>query len=296
MSKRTAHTHMIRVMTALLLYLGLWAQPATSANTVGSDVTIKTAISTEVSTDVSTDASTDASTDVSAATKIDQAQVLPTPFRAVYEADYKGLPIRATAIRELQQSAANQFILSSTATSFFASVSEVSNLTLTVKNHLIPIEYQYHRKGIGKNRHTALRFDWPAQRVIDEIQSTPWAMTIPTGTLDKLSYQLQMRYELLTAYQRGQPWPTLAYQVVDGGELKTYRFEVLGEENVDTPIGRFSALKIARVRTDSDRTTIFWLAPAYEFLLVRFLQEEQSGGFELLLKEAKFRGKVIAGT
>jgi hypothetical protein len=49
-------------------------------------------------------------------------------------------------------------------------------------------------------------------------------------------------------------------------------------------------------QADSDRTTIFWLAPAYEFLLVRFLQEEQSGGFELLLKEAKFRGEVIAGT
>ena len=159
----------------------------------------------------------------------------------------------------------------------------------------MPVEYQYHRKGIGKNRDASLRFDWPAQQVFSDAQPTPWALSIPMGTLDKLSYQLQMRYELLTAYQRGQPWPPLAYQVADGGELKTYRFEVLGEENVDTPIGRFTALKIARVRTDSDRTTIFWLAPAYDFLLVRFLQEEQKGGFELILKQANFRGEVVAG-
>jgi len=222
-------------------------------------------------------------------------QVTPTPFRAVYEADYKGLPIRATGIRELKQTGDNQFTLSSTATSFFASVSEESNFTLTPENRLMPVEYQYHRKGIGKNRDASLRFDWPAQQVFSDAQPTPWALSIPMGTLDKLSYQLQMRYELLTAYQRGQPWPPLAYQVADGGELKTYRFEVLGEENVDTPIGRFTALKIARVRTDSDRTTIFWLAPAYDFLLVRFLQEEQKGGFELILKQANFRGEVVAG-
>jgi len=272
---RTGYALLTRVLIALSLGLSLWIQPATGVEAAADNITMTTTTSVILPPTA-------------------PFQVTPTPFRAVYEADYKGLPIRATGIRELKQTGDNQFTLSSTATSFFASVSEESNFTLTPENRLMPVEYQYHRKGIGKNRDASLRFDWPAQQVFSDAQPTPWALSIPMGTLDKLSYQLQMRYELLTAYQRGQPWPPLAYQVADGGELKTYRFEVLGEENVDTPIGRFTALKIARVRTDSDRTTIFWLAPAYDFLLVRFLQEEQKGGFELILKQANFRGEVVA--
>ena len=273
---RTGYALLTRVLIALSLGLSLWIQPATGVEAAADNITMTTTTSVILPPTA-------------------PFQVTPTPFRAVYDADYKGLPIRATGIRELKQTGDNQFTLSSTATSFFASVSEESNFTLTPENRLMPVEYQYHRKGIGKNRDASLRFDWPAQQVFSDAQPTPWALSIPMGTLDKLSYQLQMRYELLTAYQRGQPWPPLAYQVADGGELKTYRFEVLGEENVDTPIGRFTALKIARVRTDSDRTTIFWLAPAYDFLLVRFLQEEQKGGFELILKQANFRGEVVAG-
>ncbi len=273
---RTRYVLLTRVLIALSLCLSLWIQPATGVEAAADNITMTTTTSVILPPTA-------------------PFQVTPTPFRAVYEADYKGLPIRATGIRELKQTGDNQFTLSSTATSFFASVSEESNFTLTPENRLMPLEYQYHRKGIGKNRDAILRFDWLAQQVFSDAQPTPWALSIPMGTLDKLSYQLQMRYELLTAYQRGQPWPPLAYQVADGGELKTYRFEVLGEENVDTPIGRFTALKIARVRTDSDRTTIFWLAPAYDFLLVRFLQEEQKGGFELILKQANFRGEVVAG-
>jgi len=273
---RTGYALLTRVLIALSMGLSLWIQPATGVEAAADNITMTTTTSVILPPTA-------------------PFQVTPTPFRAVYEADYKGLPIRATGIRELKQTGDNQFTLSSTATSFFASVSEESNFTLTPENRLMPVEYQYHRKGIGKNRDASLRFDWPAQQVFSDAQPTPWALSIPMGTLDKLSYQLQMRYELLTAYQRGQPWPPLAYQVADGGELKTYRFEVLGEENVDTPIGRFTALKIARVRTDSDRTTIFWLAPAYDFLLVRFLQEEQKGGFELILKQANFRGEVVAG-
>ena len=221
---------------------------------------------------------------------------VPTLFRAVYKADYKGLPIKATGIRELQQIGPNNYLLSSTATSFFASVTEQTAFSLTPDNRVLPTLYEYHRKGVGKNRDAILRFDWQANRVLNDVQDQPWSMAIPTGALDKLSYQLQMRHELLAAYQQGLPWPELTYEVADGGQLKSYSFEILGEETVKTPVGTFNALKITRTRQDSDRTTIFWLAPAYDFLLVRFLQrEDEGGGFELFLQEAQFDGAAIRG-
>jgi hypothetical protein len=217
-------------------------------------------------------------------------------FRAVYKADYKGLPIRATGIRELSRTADNDYLLSSSAKSFVASITEQSRFSLGDDNQIIPTEYQYHRTGIGKNRDATLSFDWAALLVENDVQARPWTMSVPLGALDKLSYQLQMRHDLAAAHQQDLPWPDLTYQVADGGQLKTYQFSVVGLELVTTPAGKFNALRVTRVRKDSDRVTDFWLAPEYDFMLVRFIQkEEDRGGFELMLKEATFRDEIVKG-
>ena len=88
---------------------------------------------------------------------IDQAHAEPVPFRATYKADYKGLPVSATGIRELTKLGENRFLLSSTAESFFASIVEQSVFQLDENDNAMPLEYQYHRTGIGKNRHDCAR-------------------------------------------------------------------------------------------------------------------------------------------
>ncbi len=119
-------------------------------------------------------------------------------------------------------------------------------------------------------------------------------MDIREGMQDKLSYQLKMRHELYKAWQAGKPWPELHYAVADGGHVKTYHFRVVGEEQVETPAGTFTAVKATRVRDDDDRVTWFWMLPEYEFLLVRFEQQEKDGGgFKLMLKEARFGDQPV---
>ncbi len=222
-----------------------------------------------------------------------QSLAEPTLFKAIYKADYKGLPISAKGIRELSRAEDGTFTLSSIATSLFASITETSQFKLD-ENKLIPLEYQYHRSGIGKKRDATLTFDWESNTVLNNVQQKPWKMDVPLGVLDKLLYQYQLREDLFTAYKTGADWPDLEYVVADGGRLKTYNFEVIGEEMIDTPVGKIKTIKATRVRDDRNRTSTFWLAPDYEFLLVRFQQiESDGGGFELLLKEAVFNGKPI---
>ena len=219
----------------------------------------------------------------------------PVLYRAVYKADYKGLPVSAKGIRELSRSDDGTYTLSSTATSFFTKIVEVSKFKL-VDEQVVPVEYQYHRSGIGKKRDAILSFDWENSKVLNNVQSKPWEMSIPEGTLDKLLYQLKMREDLVAARNEGLPWPTLDYQVADGGRLKKYQFEITGEEEIDTPVGKIKTIKAERVGNRRNRTTIFWLAPEYDFLLVRFQQYEEDGkGFELLLKEARFDGRELRG-
>ncbi len=216
----------------------------------------------------------------------------PTPYRAVYQADYKGLPINALAIRELSRDEKGTYRLSSSAKSFFASVTEFSEFVIQ-DEHVLPVQYQYHRSGIGKQRDAVLDFDWVNMKVLNNVQSKPWTMAIPVGTLDKLLYQLKVRQDLLRAHNQGQEWPLLKYQIADGGKLKTYEFKVIGEERVTTPLGELNAIKATRIKQRPNRKTTFWLAPEYEFLLVRFHQIENGKGFDLLLKEAEFGGKKL---
>ena len=217
----------------------------------------------------------------------------PSLFRAVYKADYKGLPISAKGIRELTQDETGRYLLSSIATSIFASITETTEFTIE-GSEVIPLEYQYHRSGIGKKRDTVLSFDWETGTVLNNVQNAPWSMDVPTGTLDKLLYQYKLREDLRAAYESGQPWPDLEYVIADGGKLKSYAFKVMGEEVIDTPLGKMNTIKAARVKDSRNRESIFWLSLEYEFLLVRFQQlEADGGGFELLLKEAEFAGKKL---
>lgn len=219
----------------------------------------------------------------------------PTPFKATYKATFNGIPISAKGTRELIRTEDNHFLLVSSAKSFLGSITEQTLVTLDDKNQISPLEYQYHRTGIGRNRDATLTFDWDAMRVLNDVQSKPWKMDISHGMQDKLSYQLKMREQLTAAYQRGEEWPPLDYHIADGGLGKHYVFEIVGEENVKTPAGVIRTFK-ARRANDDDRETVFWLAPDYEFLLIRFEQTEDDGdGFKLMLKEAVFDGVPITG-
>jgi hypothetical protein len=215
----------------------------------------------------------------------------PTPYRAVYKANYKGLPISATGVRELTKLPDGTYRLSSTAKSFLASIDEETLFRLEESAQVIPLRYQYHRKGVGRNRTAILTFDWEAMRVLNDVQDKPWQMKIEAGTQDKLSYQLAMQLALNAA--RHEPWPDMTYAIADGGQIKEYAFRVVGNETIDTPIGPVDTVKAVREQNPG-RTTHFWLAPAYEFLLIRFEQVEDDGdGFTLMLKEAEFGGRSL---
>ena len=78
----------------------------------------------------------------------------PTPFRALYQANYKGLPINAVGIRELRQIDSDTFLFSSSASTFFSSINEESQFNWDER--VIPIEYRYIRQGLGKDKNDLL--------------------------------------------------------------------------------------------------------------------------------------------
>lgn len=213
---------------------------------------------------------------------------LPHPFTATYQAEIKGFSV--TAQRSLSVRKDGLLELSFSARSLFAQIDESSRFNWLEGGQLQPQHYEYHRTGLGRDRHAKLSFDWPALTVTNDVQDKAWKMPLPAQAQDKLSYQLQLRHDLIN--QRTD----MQYEVADGGKLKTYGFELLGNEVLSTPLGSFNTVKVKRFRSHSDRQTIIWLAPDWDHLIIRIQHTSKDGkDYEISLAQAQVNGRTVKG-
>ncbi|MCD8514208.1 MAG: DUF3108 domain-containing protein [Nitrincola sp.] len=202
------------------------------------------------------------------------------PYRATYTNRVDAaVSFSGEAIRELKQLDQQTWEVSVEASAMMANIREASRIKV-VDGQIFPLQYDYKRRILTRNREAQLRFDWEAGQVTTDIDDKPWRMSIEPGVHDKLSYQLQMPHDLKMGLTR------LEYTVADGGHLQTYIFQVTGKDEVETPAGTFIAIRVERDRgEDSDRETLIWFAPELDYLVVRLEQVEPNGNrFALLLK------------
>lgn len=220
------------------------------------------------------------------ATISQRAFASPALFSAEYTADYKGLPVKAKGLRRLEKLDEDRYLLTSEANSMLFKVKETTEFRYE-DGRTIPVAYHYSRKGVGKSKKEAVFFDWDSnQATHDGGQSA-----LEAGTLDKLSYQYQLRLDLaaLAAAQTSEPseepTPLLTYIIADEEKRKTYSFRVAGEEVLDTPAGQMQTVRVDRIRENSERQTSLWLATEHNYILVRLVQLENDKGFELNLQK-----------
>ena len=119
-------------------------------------------------------------------------------------------------------------------------------------------------------------------------------VAVRPGALDKLSYQVKLRADVMKALASDDENVELTYLIADEEEFKQYRFKIIGEEVLATPLGEFNTVRVDRIRDTSERQTSFWLAIDYEFLLVKLKQlENKNRGFELNLQAATIAGMPL---
>lgn len=209
----------------------------------------------------------------------------PKPFKVEYILT-KGAVTLGEVTRELKRGSQNKFIYKSVSNpaGLFAFIAKdiivEQSLWMVGDSQIKPIDYVYSRSGGKKERKVHLNFDWRQKQVSNITPQDPWTLAIPEGTQDKLLYQLTLMRDL----QNGRK--ELAYAIADGGKLKTYRFDRLKDEYIDTPIGKLHTVRLQWAR--GDRVTKLWCAPGYNYLPVQIEQEEK--GHLLNLKITSIKG------
>lgn len=219
-------------------------------------------------------------------TNLTKTATAPVTFDNLYKAKLYGFNITVT--NRLTDLGNGQFDLLFKADSMIGSITETSRMQwLADKKIIQPLHYVYKRRGLGKKRDANLSFNWQEKSVLNNVDNSRWQMNIVDQVQDKLSYQIQLAQELRAGKKK------FTYQIADGGELKEYSFEVMGEELLETPLGKVNAIKVKRSRSNNKRVTYAWVAPDWHYLLVRLQQEEGGKAYTIYITQAKINGKNI---
>ncbi|BCD84253.1 hypothetical protein PSm6_06600 [Pseudomonas solani] len=213
------------------------------------------------------------------------------PFEASYTADWKTMPISGTAGRSLKKLDDGRWQLDFEASMLVASLTETSVFRLE-NNAFLPQTYRFNRSGLGKSKQIELDFDWSQKQVIGSDRGNQVRVPLNRGLVDKSTYQLVLQHDVAAGKK------SMSYQVIDGDEVETYDFRVLGEEKVETKAGTVDAIKVERVRdpTQSNRKTTLWFAKDWGYLLVRLNQVEKDGKeYQIMLKDGTVDGRKVEG-
>lgn len=117
--------------------------------------------------------------------------------------------------------------------------------------------------------------------------NTP-SQAIEEGAQDRVSLFVQLAAAMAGTPDLRSLGQTLSFQVVSAKQAEIWKFAVLGEEKITTPLGDLDSLKLHRVpRNEYDQKIDMWLSPAHGYLPARLRITQANGDvIEETLKSA----------
>ena len=203
-------------------------------------------------------------------------QILPSSFQAEFLLYTKGMKVARMERQYTQSKDGHYEYRSETETTGLISlfrndlILEVTNWMLE-GNDIKPLHYSYSHTRTKKERQVTIDFDWGKGQITNSINGESWNMPVRPGILDKLLYQFAIMRDL----KQGKS--PISYVIADGGKIKTYTFQLIGEERLETPLGEFHTLKLTRDKPNSRRKTTLWCARELDYLPVRVENIESDG-------------------
>lgn len=202
------------------------------------------------------------------------AAELPAPFTAVYDVHHSGARVGLTTI-QLSVDDNGEYLMSTVTKPkglavFVRSspVEEYSRFRWTPEGRIQTLQYSFDDGSSKGKRNSNVRFDWVKLNAASSYKNrnVDIVLTRPIG--DRLSLQALLIRDLLNDDLQAE------YQIIDKNEIKTYAYEILGEEVLDTRAGRFNTVKLVQRRAGSSRALYIWAAPEHGFASIKLAQHK----------------------
>ena len=213
-----------------------------------------------------------------------------TPHSLQYHSRIKGFDIEG--VRELTRQD-DHYRLSQKATAVLSRIEEESLFHLDDKGQIKPISYEYSRRIFGRSVVRKNSFsDDRSDAAYRENRDKSVTIDTPEPVFDPLNFQIAIQQQLLANGELH----TNRYLLLDRDRIREHRYQVAGSEWLKTPAGYFDTLKIKRIRDDSDKSTMIWLAKDWDYVILQ-IRHSQDGkdGDSLHFVSGTLDGKKMTG-
>lgn len=188
------------------------------------------------------------------------------PFQVEYSATYSlgWLNLKIVGHQRLVLQDDGLWRLTFVAETSGASLSEESKFSLA-QGKILPYEYQYSTAGLLRKTPQHQRFDASHQVIEDLAKEHIYTDLWQENLQDNLTYILQASLDLAAGKT------DLEYHFYHKGQIKSYRYQVVGKEMLATAVGSLKTVKLKRM--DSSKRTIYaWFATEHQHRLVRLAE------------------------
>jgi hypothetical protein len=195
-----------------------------------------------------------------------------TPYHAEYQILRKG-SVQGSATRQLSKIDENTFQLkyqSDINWMIFNDKRKETSMFTFADDRAQPIHYDMTRSGTGPDKEYTVSFDHTQKKITTNKQKYPLDIAWQSNQQDAQTYQIQLRQDIKSGKTK------LSYPIVDKkGNQRNYNFAIEGYETITLPIGNVKTIKIKRLYDNNKRQATVWLAPEYDYMLVKMYKGKE---------------------
>ena len=194
----------------------------------------------------------------------------PEHIKITYELSVKGMS--GDAVETLEHNGKTYSIVSETRGRGILATIGVLNKR-TSRGHITPqgLRPDEYRDERPFGWVASAKFDWEARTITQARKGKAETLPMPATAQDPLSLAYTFTFV---------PPKEKEYDIIraDGRGLTPFRFAVVGNERIPTPLGEMQTLHIAKVRDGpDDKATDIWFATERDFIPVRVLVVDKDG-------------------
>lgn len=144
----------------------------------------------------------------------------------------------------------------------------LSNGEVTAEG-LRPLHFEHHR-GDDPAKRIIADFDWEKRSATLHYDGKSETAELPPGTQDRIS----LLYQFMFKPPQGAG---IELTMSNGRQIGRYFYQVIGEETITTPAGRFETVHLSKRSGEQRDGTEVWLAKGRHYFPVRIAVDEKDG-------------------
>ncbi|HBZ49845.1 MAG TPA: DUF3108 domain-containing protein [Halieaceae bacterium] len=211
------------------------------------------------------------------------------PYSVTYKTKARGLTMILE--RSLSITDDGHFNLANSGKVLLAGFVETSLFDL-IGSTIVPKRYVYRGTGLIQRKRELIFL--PSEGKVESLKDATWhSVDIGPNTYDRVSQLEQLRLNLLNG---AEPTQDFSVEIIDGNRVKRYTFKFTGYEQLDTPLGTINTLQYTRGGEDNERESKIWLAPDWQYLMVKTTHLENDTIVEAMIQSGSIADELIAVT